>query len=334
MNLVYMCVFYNTKYIRLLELLFLSLRFFSSQDFSILILTSSDFESKIQELLTKVGVRCKIHCIPCKSIFEAACSRLHVFEWPEIGLYEKILYLDTDIILRRDIAPLFSFDLEDKLYGIPSGTLKSPHFGGEFFDFTSIDPSTPGLNSGTMLFPSSAPIRELFSRILNHVNNYPAGKPPYALDQPFINYHAFTSGMSDTKLLEPHVSLYEDTMIVPNEDTASICHFSYPIGNFEHKYKRMSIFFKGLLHTIQEESQIDCMYEKQYTWGNGSIHFRKEGVDTTWGKGIARRVGSHRVIVEWNNFCHILQFNDDFTEYLSVRTSPMDFDCVVGKSSS
>ena len=102
-----MCVFYNTKYIRLLELLFLSLRFFSSQDFSILILTSSDFESKIQDLSTKVGITCKIHCIPCNSIFEAACSRLHVFDWPEIGSYEKILYLDTDIILRRDISPLF-----------------------------------------------------------------------------------------------------------------------------------------------------------------------------------------------------------------------------------
>jgi lipopolysaccharide biosynthesis glycosyltransferase len=118
MNLVYMCVFYNSKYIRLLELLFLSLRVFSSRDsFDLLILTSDDFQKEVRDLADRLEIPCKIHCIPCTSIFEAACSRLHVFDWPEIGMYKKILYLDTDIIVRRDISSLFSFELEDILYG-------------------------------------------------------------------------------------------------------------------------------------------------------------------------------------------------------------------------
>jgi alpha-N-acetylglucosamine transferase len=167
-----MCVFYNSKYIHLLELLFLSLRIFSPSDsFDLLILTSDDFQAKIRELADRLEIRCNIHCIPCTSIFEAACSRLHVFDWPEIERYKKILYLDTDIILRRDISSLFLFELDDILYGIPSGTLKSPHFGGQFFDFTTIDSSTPGLNSGTILFTPSKPVRELFFKIIHlHLN--------------------------------------------------------------------------------------------------------------------------------------------------------------------
>lgn len=332
MNLVYMCVFYNSKYIRLLELLFLSLRVFSSRDsFDILILTSDDFQEQIRDLADRLQVPCKIHCIPCTSIFEAACSRLHVFDWPEIGRYKKILYLDTDIIVRRDLSSLFSFDLEDILYGIPSGTLKSHHFGGEFFDFATIDPSTPGMNSGTMLFTSSNPVRDLFSRILCHAREYSStSTPPYALDQPFINYHGFISSMCNTTLLTPYVSLYEDTMIVDNADTALVCHFSYPIGNFEHKYKRMSVFFESLLNTPHTEMKCTHLIGKQYSWENGYIRFNDTGIETSWGRGVCKMLDVNVVYAMWNNYVHILKFNTDCTKFMSIRTAPMDFECIWG----
>ena len=326
-----MCVFYNSKYIRLLELLFLSLRVFSSRDsFDLLILTSDDFQKEIRDLADRLEIPCKIHCIPCTSIFEAACSRLHVFDWPEIGMYKKILYLDTDIIVRRDISSLFSFELEDILYGIPSGTLKSPHFGGEFFDFTTIDPSTPGLNSGTILFTGSTPVRELFSRIISHAKEYSLKlTPPYALDQPFINYHAHMSSMCNTSLLTPYISLYEDTMIVDNADTALLCHFSYPIGNFEHKYKRMSVFFESLLLTPYTDIKCE-LSGKEYSWESGYIRFLDDGIQTPWGKGICKMLDVNVVYAMWNNYAHVLKFNTDFTRFMSIRTAPMDFECIWG----
>jgi hypothetical protein len=333
MNLVYICVFYNSKYIRLLELLLLSLRVYSTYSFDILILTSPDFQSPIQTLVDRLDIPCKLHCIPCTSIFEAACSRLHIFDWPEIGNYDKLFYLDTDILIRRDLTPVFSIDLDDCLYGIPSGTLKSLHFGGEFFDFTRVDPSTPGMNSGTLLFPQSTAIRDLFSRTLAHIHAY-TSKPPYALDQPFINYHAFSSHMCNTTFLTPYISLYEDTLHVDNADTALVCHFSYPIGNFEHKYARMSEFFKNLLSTPLRTSQIDIV-GKRFSWGAGYIHFlvNDEGgydIQTTWGKGSFTVLDSHRVCAAWNNHYHVLQFNEALTQYISIRTVPKDFDCNTG----
>lgn len=337
MNLIYMCVFYNEKYIRLLELLFLSLRMYSSPC-DILIMTSDDFKEKISALSSSIGVSCKIHCIPCTSIFEAACARLHLFDWDGIDAYDKILYLDTDIIIRRDIVTLFNYELEKKLYGIASGTLESPQFGGQFFQWPipGLDHRTPGVNSGTLLFPNCPELRSLFQQINSHIRTHIAEgrKIPVVMDQPFINYTAFTLRMCDTTLLMPHVSLYEDADQVYNEATASICHFSYPIGNFEHKYARMSEFFKTLLTTPVAWAKIDII-GKRFSWGNGYIKFlvNHEGyyeVQTTWGKGSFHILDSQRVCAAWNNHYHVMQFNTDITEYMSIRTGPVDFDYITG----
>ena len=333
-NLIYMGVFYNEKYIRLLELLFLSLRVYSSP-IDILVLTSDNFKEKIQALSSSIGLPCHIHCLPCKSIFEAACARLHVFEWPGIEAYEKILYLDTDIIIRRDLGKIFDYSLEKKLYGIASGTLESPQFGGQFFDWSTcgIDHTTSGINSGTLLFLPCPEIRGLFGRINKHIHNHlTAGKQiPTVMDQPFINYHAFMTHICNTELLKGDISLYEDQVTVMNADTASICHFSFPIGNFEHKYQRMSYFFQNLLISPSPGlASVARIVGKRYRWNGGYIRFFEGKIETTWGKGTYSVLGPTMVYVVWNNHWHVLSFNHDFTEYISIRTIPMDFDCVRG----
>jgi len=331
MNLIYMCVFHNKKYIRLLELLLLSFARFSSP-VDLLVLTSVDFVEDLETLFRRIGVSCRLHCLPCSSIFDAACARLHVFEWPEIHNYDKILYLDTDIIIRRDVSPIFSFPLE-KLYGVGSGTLASTNFGGQFFDFSWIDSSTQGMNSGTLLFPCTQVYKDLFQRILKHTFHYKAN-PPYAIDQPFINFHVFTSGLANTVALAPHVSLYEDMLEVYNVDTASVCHFSYPIGNFDHKYIRMSKFFKELLLTPSPSSpssmELPVYLGKKFSWDMGYIHFLDTMVKTTWGEGTFVQLDTRTVSVTWNNHQHVLKFNKNATEFTSIRVAPLDFDFVRG----
>jgi len=333
MYLVYACVFYNADYIRLLELLLLSLRFYSKGDFDILILTSESFMGKISDLSQRIGLPLQIHCLPCSTIFEAACARLHIFDWPRIGFYKKILYIDTDIIIRRDMTTLFNLELDDLLYGYPSGTLESPQFGGQFFNFSIIDHTLSGVNSGTLLFNNCQVIRDLFTRIRSHIDEHLSqGKAiPIVMDQPFINYHAFLSGLCNTALLTPYISLYEDTLEVNNCDTAIVCHFSYPIGNFGHKYARMCDFFKGLV-TEKKTSTLN-LAGRRYAWELGFISFHIDKVETTWGKGIFTLLGDNVVRVVWNSHDHILKFSDDLSEYMSIRIAPRDFDCVLGSLS-
>jgi hypothetical protein len=111
------------------------------------------------------------------------------------------------------------------------------------------DFSIMGINSGTLLFKNCLVIRDLFSRIRGHIAAFTdSSQPaPYALDQPFINYHAIKDGLYDNKALNPYVSLYENADTVTNYATSVICHFSFPIGNFAHKYYRMKQFFIGIL---------------------------------------------------------------------------------------
>ena len=330
-NLVYFCVFYNKDYFKLLEILLLSLKFYSStESFDILVLTSPEFKNSVEELSSKFSLKIDIMTINLTTIFQAACARLQIFSYKNITNYEKILYLDTDIIIKSDLAPIFNFQLNDILYGIESGHLYSPSFGNQFFDFKKIDAGKTGLNSGTLLFNNCLQIRDLFSRIQGHINAFTdAGATvPYCMDQPFINFHAVRDELYDNQLLNPYVSLYEGTDNVANYSTSIICHFSFPIGNFWSKYERMVKFLVKLA-----DADIPCDIESiknkvvgnSYSWGYNFIKFTSSELQTTWGNGIYEIKGNNCIIANWNGCHHFLKFNNEYTEYIGFRTKPSDF---------
>lgn len=337
-NLLYFCLFYNKDYFKLLNLLLISMKIYSPMDsFDLLILTSPDFEQDIHELCTKLNIKIQIMTCNFTTIFQAACARLHIFDYSNLEGYEKLLYIDTDILIKEDPGRIFNLELHDLLYGIESGTIESKNFGGEFFNFNSINRNLTGINSGTLLFKNSQTIRDLFSRIRNHIENFTKSNltPPYCLDQPFINYHAIKDSLYDNKLLNPYVSLYEGNDTVDNYTTSCICHFSFPIGNFGHKFHRMQEFLdKTLNRTISSSTSLDII-GKQFTWGKGNIKFYIDingfgKLDTLWGKGGYKNLNQDMIFASWNNCNHILKLNSDATEYISIRTSPRDFDYCTG----
>ena len=178
-------------------------------------------------------------------------------------------------------------------------------------------------------------IEGLFARINTHIKEHcVANKPlPYAMDQPFINYHAIREGLYENQLLKPHVALFEDEEIPPNRNMATICHFSFPIGNYKHKYQRMTSFFKTSLTTyalIDASSNLVEPEGRTYSWGTyGSIIFHPGlAITTTWGKGHYYRLGPDIICAYWNNHSHILRINEH--SYMSTRFQPMDFEFGIG----
>ena len=157
-DLIYCCVFYNKDYVRLLELLLKSLKIFSPQNFTFdfLVITQKNFEPMVQDLGRKLGIVLKTFSLEFSTIFQAACARLFIFDYPEISRYQKLLYLDTDIIIKAPLNPIFELPIDDLLYGIESGTIESLNFGAQFFNFGEVNKTLTGLNSGTLLFLNSS----------------------------------------------------------------------------------------------------------------------------------------------------------------------------------
>jgi lipopolysaccharide biosynthesis glycosyltransferase len=335
-NLVYCCVFYNKDYLKLLGLLLKSLKMYSpSENFDFLVITQKQFEPQVKEFGRNLGIDLRTFCMDCSTIFQAACARLFIFDYPEVSGYEKLLYIDTDILIKGPLDPIFDLlnGAKDVLYGIESGTIESPNFGAQFFNFNQIEKSLTGLNSGTLLFLNSQTMKDLFQRIRNHINTFTQSgeQSPYCMDQPFINFHAIRDKLYDNKTLNPFVSLFENNDTVDNYTTSSICHFSFPIGNFSHKYNRMCDF---LDKTLNKETNSSVIYElvgRKFSWGQGYIKFiiNYKGLyklETAWGDGAFLVLNSSTVCVYWNNYYHTVKFNEEFTEYISIRTNPKDFE--------
>ena len=336
--LVYFCVFYNQDYFRLLELLLKSITMFSKTDkIDLLVFTNREFEPAVHNLAVDLNLFLYVKTFNFTTIFQAACARLYIFDYEYINSYEKIFYLDTDIIIKKDITPIFDLDLAEVLYGLECGTISSPSFGCYLFDLATIDPNTTGINSGSLLFKNCKTIRDLFSRMQKNINEHTkAGLPiPYCMDQPFINYHAIIGNLYDNKYLNSHISLYEGNDEVNNYETSSICHFSYPIGNFQHKYDRMDRFLKKILNDTETvgtstESWVHNIVGCMYSWAHGFIEFKANCIITTWGTGEYSVKGKNKLEIQWNHHHHIIQFNDDYTKYSCLRTYPADLIYISG----
>ena len=251
---IYFCVFYNAKYIELLKLCLTSIKLTCDlKEIDILVMTDAAFTPLIYNFIAEIDLPLK--CITksfAHTIFAAACARVHIFAAEfaaEIAGYEKLLYLDTDILVKRNIAPLFETEFAvDKIVGLEEGTIESDNFGAEFFEELeekeNIDWSLPGLNSGILLFYNNAKNALLFKEIIDSITE--DDDMPVCLDQPFINYAVIKANKFERGILEKWAGLFDFDGTPVNHRELALCHFSWPIGNFESKYKRMLDYYTFL----------------------------------------------------------------------------------------
>jgi hypothetical protein len=157
------------------------------------------------------------------------------------------------------------------------------------------------------------------------------------MDQPFINYHAIKDSLYNSTLLNPLVSLFEGNDTVDNYATSVICHFSFPIGNFGHKFFRMCNFLTKIISTPYNSYTPPNIVGKKYSWNSGSgfIKFIIDEawnlvVETTWAKGTVLVLNPTWFLVEWQNHRHVLKFDDALTNYISIRINPNDFNFTCG----
>jgi hypothetical protein len=335
-NLVYLSVFHNKQYLNLLQLLMVSVKMFSdTTDIDFLVLTSAEFAPIVQTIADLTGIPLLTKVFEFTTMHEAACGRLHVFEYEHIDEYDKILYLDTDILVQGRLTNLFNEDIADKIHAIPERSVAREGYGAWFFDFAKVNKNTPGMNSGILFFRNTETARAIFSDAIQHITAARAeGKPlPACLDQPFINYHTIRRDKHDTTLLLKYAALYDDDPpprpVAPT--TIVLCHFSWPIGNAISKIKRMG---HHIIHLLSNYGVIyggvkpSDIYNV-YVWRKGQIHLEDAGVlKTAWGRGTYKWHGSRALEATWAGYTHFIHFSPDYNSYLSVRKG--DLECVSG----
>jgi len=337
-NLIYACVFHNKDYIELLKILMTTIKFYSKTDtVDFLIFTSPDFEPLVKEISDLLEIKINVKLFNFYSFQEAACARLSIFDYENINSYEKILYIDTDIIVQNDLTDLFNVEIEDRIYAMREGTIEHEYHGGWYFDFTKVDKNTTGMNSGILLFKNSDLIRGIFNDIKEHIKtlNEQKANMPQTQDQPFINYHSIKNKNQDTDLLEKYGQIYcMDPPPPPSCQTdVVLCHFVWPIGNASHKKNRMLQHVSHLLknyvniHASIEPFNAPNLNGKTYTWGEyGKITFNTNGLlITTWANGTYIWLDKYTVDATWSGYKHILRMNGTYDSYIALRVGDLEY---------
>ena len=263
MYLVYACVFFQEGYCQLAELLLKSFAFTNpiSSDIHFLVLCNEKFKSRIDSLLDTLFINGKSWIMEFETIPTAAMARLEIFRYPDIKKYEKLLYVDCDVLITGDMRDLFCLPLKDKLYGLKEGSTREEMWGSKLFRQTN--PNTDGICSGVLLFQPSLKIETLFENVKKHMNHFENKDRLPCYDQPFLIYHALQLNVLDGNLLEFIVE--NNPKQVGNQ---IVSHFPLWPGHYECKIHNILAFLKKMVKSVHPVNEtLHAQWNKMYLQG-------------------------------------------------------------------
>lgn len=246
MNCIFLCVFNQEKYVDMFFLLLESIFIYGNLDVNtnILVYTSTTFMNIIKNshLFNDKKVIFEINDT-YNDIDKSCKARLDLFNLPSIKNYNKILYLDTDILVKDDINKVFNVCKEDILYVLEEGEINSNSdswgktlFGNEITNYNDKSAFT----SGILLFNNCEKIKDLFIKINQDIANRPFNFSCF--DQPYIVYNAFKYNLYNNNILK--------SLVVNNDNNIHsdkvIHHFPGGPGVYQHKIYAMTIFLNNI----------------------------------------------------------------------------------------
>ena len=246
MNCIFCCVFAQEKYVDMFYLLLESIFIYGNLDdnTNILVYTSTNFMNKIKQSHLFNAEKVKFEINDNYDNIDKACkARLDLFNLPSITNYNKILYLDTDILIKDDINKVFDVCKDNILYVLEEGEIESDSdFWGKslFGDEINNYEDKTAFTSGVLLFNNCEKIAELFCKINEDIIERPYNFICY--DQPYIVYNTFKYNLYNNKVLK--------TLVVNNDNNIHgdkvIHHFPGAPGHYGHKIEKMTRFLNEL----------------------------------------------------------------------------------------
>jgi len=249
MNCIFVCVFYEKKYIDMLYLLLESIFIYGNLDknTNVLIYTSTLFMNIIKQSRLFNSEKIMFELNDTYNSIDSACkARLDLFTLHSISNYNKILYLDTDVLVKYYINKVFDVCQEDILYALEEGEIGHEFWGKTLFgrEIHNYSDKT-AFSSGVLLFNNCEKIKDLFRNIKEDIIKRPYNFVCY--DQPYIVYNAFKYNLYNNKVLKSLV-VNNDTNIHSNK---VIHHFPGGPGIYQHKIVYMNNFLNNIkLYTL------------------------------------------------------------------------------------
>jgi hypothetical protein len=323
MDCIFICVFTNPKFLELLNILLESIYTYGNYTQDILIYTTTVFAGSIQlSTFMRPNIRFEI-CNTYDTIEKACFARLDLFSLASVSQYSRILYLDSDIVVKAPLSRVFDCATEDILYAVEEGVVGwSDHWGQTLFTETEHNLlDSKGFNSGVLLFNNCDAIRTLFEEI-----NADRIARPMKLncpDQAYIVYHAVRRGVYDTQRLKT-VSVNNDMNEYSNK---VIHHFPGGPGTTQHKLPKMKLFLQALKRkapsekTLYKESSApNTITGKSFSWENTQIIFTDMNT-VAISNGATGKYASldlHSVVLRLNDYTYRISFNNDYTEFITT----------------
>lgn len=253
MNCIFICVFNQKKYVDMFFLLLRSIKLYGNlnDQTKILIYTSSVFMEIIKNNNWFDNDKIIFQINDNYNTIDSACkARLDLFDLPNISMFNKIIYIDTDIIITRDINPIFEIINQDVLYTLKESTINCIHHGSILFGSEiNLYEDKTAFTSGILAFKNCETIRNLFKIIKSDIINRPYKFE--CCDQPYIIYNAFKYNLYDNKVLQNYVEniSYNNSETYNINDNKIIHHFPGGPGNYKPKIKIM----EEVLNKIQSD---------------------------------------------------------------------------------
>lgn len=242
-NLIVISVFVKKEYAELALLLLNSIYKYGELDESthILMYTSTEFMGLIREKIRE-SIIFKIND-NIETVVGAASARLDMFDFPEFANYDKILYLDTDVLVIRPLAPIFDLAREDRLYALEEGSLDLEvpydYWGKKLFapgEVAALEDKT-GFSTGVLLFKNTETMRALFQRIKAHIATTPGVG---FFEQAHVVYNTIKSDLKENQAMKPHVAINEASV----KTAKTILHFAGSPGDHQSKHAKMLGFMR------------------------------------------------------------------------------------------
>jgi predicted O-methyltransferase YrrM len=249
MNCIFCCVFNQEKYLEMFFLLLESIIIYGELDnTNILVYTSTSFMNKIkQSHLFNDNIVFEINDT-YDNIDKSCKARLDLFNF-DLSNYEKILYLDTDILVKDDINKVFDVCTEDLLYVLEEGRIdgKENYHGRTLFgDELDNYKDKTAFTSAILLFNNCEKIKNLFEAINKDIET----RHHFFYDQPYIVYNAFKYNLYNNKVLK--------SLVVNNDHNIHsdkvIHHYPGTPGYYHKKIAVMGTFLTNTKNFFIEEN--------------------------------------------------------------------------------